>query len=115
MRTRASHRISKRVSSGVGTQRQFKGPTFFVAKEDRPAIVPTSGPLPWPKNEPKETWHVEQDPNSEARIWLSSQGKIRWHPPGQSDTITFEERALPNDGDDLNQRVLDFETLEHVN
>ena len=75
----------------------------------------TSGPIPWPNRETGETWHLEKDPDSEARIWLSSQGKILWHPPEQNDTITFEERTLPNEGDNLEQRILDFETLEDAN
>ena len=45
-------------------------------------------------------------------MWLSSQGRILWHPPEQSEIITFEERTLPDIGDPLEERVRDFETVE---
>ena len=63
-------------------------------------IVTASGPKKWP--EKLRTWRVEQsgsDPSK--RVWISSDGMLKWGVPDEEIILTFEERTLPSGGDTL--------------
>eukprot|EP00975_Prorocentrum_lima_P051195 10725356-Prorocentrum_lima.AAC.1 len=40
------------------------------------SIVVASAPTPWPHENVKETWKIEEEPNGEKRIWISNKGII---------------------------------------
>ena len=69
---------------------------------DRPSvkIVTASGPKKWP--EKMRSWRVEQDDRDlTKRVWVSSDGMMRWGAPDEDAVLTFEERSLPSGGDVL--------------
>eukprot|EP00975_Prorocentrum_lima_P069537 12926897-Prorocentrum_lima.AAC.1 len=39
------------------------------------SIVVTSAPNPWPHEDVKGTWKIEEEPNGKQRIWISNKGK----------------------------------------
>eukprot|EP00969_Alexandrium_andersonii_P294484 13016697-Alexandrium_andersonii.AAC.1 len=40
------------------------------------SIVVASAPNPWPHEDVKETWKIEEEPNGKQRIWISNKGRI---------------------------------------
>ena len=63
-------------------------------------IVTASGPRKWP--EKLRSWRVEQDGRDpQKRVWVSSDGLMRWGVPEEDAVLTFEERSLPSGGDTL--------------
>ena len=83
-----------------------------VNSRDHVKITPVSAPRPWPKLQSKETWRIEQNPEGNGQIWISSQGRISWKTPGEEGLITFEERSGPESSSSLEEHVRDFETKE---
>eukprot|EP00975_Prorocentrum_lima_P026774 5626024-Prorocentrum_lima.AAC.1 len=40
------------------------------------SMVVASAATPWPHEDVKETWPIEEEPNGKQRIWISSKGGI---------------------------------------
>eukprot|EP00975_Prorocentrum_lima_P070081 12929938-Prorocentrum_lima.AAC.1 len=64
------------------------------------SIVVASAPTPWPREDVKETWKIEEEPNGKQRIWIINKGRIMWNPPEKNECITFEERPFPDEHPD---------------
>eukprot|EP00975_Prorocentrum_lima_P001034 218906-Prorocentrum_lima.AAC.1 len=55
------------------------------------SIVVASAPTPWPHEDVKETWKIEEEPNGKQRIWIGNKGRHMWNPHDKNDCITVEE------------------------
>eukprot|EP00975_Prorocentrum_lima_P007018 1506239-Prorocentrum_lima.AAC.1 len=60
------------------------------------ALCQHQHPSPWPDENVKEPWSMQEEPGGEGRMWISSRGRIMWHAPDESEAITCEERTLPD-------------------
>eukprot|EP00974_Lingulodinium_polyedra_P039605 3799667-Lingulodinium_polyedra.AAC.1 len=75
-------------------------------------ITATSGPAPWPAKGPEEKWRFEEDPKSGTRIWISTQGTVKWEAPPTEEFITFEERSIG--AQHIDPWIRDFETVQEA-
>ena len=85
----------------------------MATREDgTPTISAVSGPRPWPKGEPKDRWHIEEEPGGDKRIWMSNKGRILWQAPEPEEAVTFEERTDPEETTGIEEKVRDLENQE---
>ena len=67
---------------------------YVLTKKDdgKSRKIAASGPRSWPNQRPKETWHLNEEPNLHGRVWISRMGRIMWSAPQGSDVVTVEDR-----------------------
>ena len=59
-------------------------------------IVTLSGPKQWPND--TKVWKLMENPtDTKQSIWTSSDGRVRWDVPGDTEILTSEERQFPKD------------------
>eukprot|EP00975_Prorocentrum_lima_P032444 6813632-Prorocentrum_lima.AAC.1 len=63
----------------------------MVRPNGNASIVVASAPTPWPHEDVKETWKMEEEPNGKQKLWISNKGGIMWNPPDEHECITCEE------------------------
>ncbi len=71
-----------------------------------------SAPTHWPTVEPRDTWHLEDEPGGGNQIWISNTGRHAWTVPEPEDMATFEERTYPDVVLGIEERIRAFDTSE---
>ena len=90
----------------------LQGALVATVRHGALVIVPSSAPLPWPKevNNRNQKWTLVQKPNSRERVWLGSLGGVIWDGRNEQmkgELVTFEERTCPRIPGDMLQEKID--------